>query len=384
MRRTAVEHIIADAHNDLLVEVEFFRHEEHPFRDRWLDQLRRGRVGLQVCPASVDIHELPEWGMRRSLQQIVALHRAAAEDPDQVLLVRDAGDLETVLADGRTGLLLSMEGAEPLGHDPTLVDLYWLLGVRMFALTWNRRNPFADGLAEVTDGGLSALGGELIDRMAGLGMILDLAHASQSTFFQVLERAPDSPVVVSHACCRAVYDVPRNLTDDQLRALRDHGGVLCIMAVPLAVDLEAPSIDRVLDHIDHASEVMGVEHVGIGADFMAQIVESGAEPAFQASSLMPDGMSFGDAVPGLAGPSDYPALAAAMAARGYDDAALQAILSGNLLRVVADGLARCRAPGASQTAATGLRASAVTTAADVQMPLSALGQTPRAQGGSYA
>jgi membrane dipeptidase len=381
------EHIIADAHNDLLVEVEFFRHEEHPFRDRWLDQLRRGRVRLQVCPASVDIHELPEWGMRRTLQQIVALHRAAAADPDKVLIVRDSHDLETVLADGRIGLLLSMEGAEPLGYDPTLVDLYWLLGVRMFALTWNRRNPFADGLGELTDGGLSTLGGELIDRMAGLGMILDLAHSSQKTFFQVLERAPDSPVVVSHACCRAVYDIQRNLTDDQLRALRDHGGVLCVMAVPLAVDLDAPSIERVVDHIDHAVEVMGVEHVGIGADFMAQIVESGAEPAFQPSSLIPDGMSCGDAVPGLAGPDGYRALAVAMEARGYDDAALQAILSGNLLRVVADGLAGCRAPGASQIAATGLGAAVspvATAAAAGQTPVAGSEQTSPAQGGSDA
>jgi membrane dipeptidase len=235
-----------------------------------------------------------------------------------------------------------MEGAEPLGYDPALADLYWLLGVRMFALTWNRRNPFADGLGEATDGGLSDLGRELVDRLVGLGMILDLAHASERTFFEVLERAPDTQVVVSHACCRAVYDTPRNLTDDQLRALRDRGGVLGIMALPLAVDLEAPSLDRVVDHIDHAVEIMGIEHVGIGADFMTQIVASGAEPAVQASSLMPDGMSFADPIPGLAGPADYPALVAALEARGYVSTELEALLSTNLLRVIGLGLARCR------------------------------------------
>ena len=122
----------------------------------------------------------------------------------------------------------------------------------------------------------------------------------------MLERAPDAPVVVSHACCRAVYDIPRNLSDDQLRALRDHDGVLAVMGIPLAVDLEAPSLERVVDHIDHAVEVMGIDHVGIGADFMTQIVESGAEPAFQATSLMPDGMSFADAVPGFSGAGGLP------------------------------------------------------------------------------
>ena len=326
--------MIVDAHNDLLVEVSHFRHEEHPFRDRWLDQLRRGGVGLQVCPASVDVNELPEFGLRRSLTQIAECHRAAAANPDDVLLVRDAQDLETALGDGRIALLLSMEGAEPLGYDPTLADLFWLLGVRMFSLTWNRRNPFADGLGEPTDGGLSGLGRELVDRLAGLGMVLDLAHASPMTFFEVLERAPDAPVVVSHACCRAVYDVPRNLSDDQLRALRDHDGVLAVMGIPLAVDVEAPSMARVLDHIDHAVAVMGIDHVGIGADFMTQIVESGAEPAFQATSLMPAGMSFADPVPGFSGPADYPALVEAMEARGYRGEALAAILSGNLLRVI--------------------------------------------------
>ena len=331
--------MIVDAHNDLLVEVAHFRQEAHPFRDRWLDQLRRGGVGLQVCPASVEVTGLPEWGLRGSLTQIAECHRAAADNPEDVLLVRDARDLETALADGRIGLLLSMEGAEPLGYDPTLIGLFWLLGVRMFALTWNRRNPFADGLGEATDGGLSVLGAELVDRLAGLGMILDLAHASRKTFFQVLEHAADAPVVVSHACCRAVYDTPRNLSDDQLRALGDHGGVLAVMAVPLAVDQQAPSVERVVDHIDHAVDVMGIEHVGIGADFMAQIVASGAEPAFQATSLMPDGMSCGAAVPGLSGPADYPALVRVMEARGYAADALEAICSSNLLRVIARALA---------------------------------------------
>jgi membrane dipeptidase len=330
--------MIVDAHNDLLVEVCHFRHEEHAFRDRWLDQLRRGGVGLQVCPASVDVNELPEFGLRRSLTQIAECHRAAADNPDDVLLVRDADELDTALDDGRIALLLSMEGAEPLGYDPTLVDLFHLLGVRMFALTWNRRNPFADGLGEANDGGLSALGRELVDRLVDLGMVLDVAHASQKTFFEVLERAPDAPVISSHACCRAVYDIPRNLSDDQLRALRDHDGVLAVMGIPLAVDLDAPSMARVVDHIDHAVEVMGIEHVGIGADFMTQIVESGAEPAFQATSLMPAGVSFADAVPGFNGPADYPALVEVMGARGYTGEALDAILSGNLLRVIKGAL----------------------------------------------
>jgi membrane dipeptidase len=334
-----MEHMIVDAHNDLLVEVEHFRHEEHPFRTRWLDQLRRGGVGVQVCPSSVDVDELPEYGLRRTLLQIGELYRAAAEDPDALKVVTDEAELDEALSSGRIALVLSMEGAEPLGYDPSLVDVFWHLGVRMFALTWNRRNPFADGLGEANDGGLSGLGEALVDRLSRLGMVLDLAHASPRTFFGVLERAPEAPVVVSHACCRAVFDTPRNLSDEQLRALADHGGVLSVMGIPLGVDLTAPSLDRMVQHIDHAVEVMGAEHVGIGADFMAQIVESGAEPAVQASSLMPDGISFGEAVPGFRGPDDYPALTAALEARGYAEGEVEAIMGGNLLRVIRRGLA---------------------------------------------
>ena len=242
------------------------------------------------------------------------------------------------MAGGRTGLLLSMEGAEPLGYDPCMLDVFWLLGVRMLALTWNRRNPFADGLSEARDGGLSELGRGLVARAAGLGMIMDLAHASERTYFDVLEEAPDAPVVVSHAGCRAVYDTPRNPSDGQLRALAERGGVLGVMALPLSVDLQAPTLERFLDHVDHAVDVMGIDHVGIGADFMAQIVASGAEPAVQATSLMPDGRSFAEAIPGLEGPADYPALALALEARGYRGDDLAAILGGNLLRLVSGAL----------------------------------------------
>jgi membrane dipeptidase len=169
-------------------------------------------------------------------------------------------------------------------------------------------------------------------------MIMDLAHASPRTFDEVLDGAPDSPVIVSHAGCRAVFDTSRNLSDEQLRALAERGGVLGVMALPLSVDLQEPTLERFLDHVDHAVTVMGADHVGLGADFMEQIVASGAEPAVQATSLMPAGRSFAEAIPGLAGPLDYPALADALTGRGHDGRTVAAILGGNLIRLVASAL----------------------------------------------
>jgi membrane dipeptidase len=327
--------VIADAHNDLLLELVHRRGEERPFERWWLPKLREGGVGVQVCPLYAEVEDGAERALASALEQTAAFRRAAAECPDDVSALRTRGDLDAL--DGRIGLMLSLEGCEPLGSSPGLIEPFWELGVRMVSLTWNRRNAFADGAAEPAHGGLSSLGRELVDRLVELGAILDLAHASERTFWDVLEAAPDAPVVVSHACCRALVDTPRNVADDQLRAIAERGGVLCLMALPLVVDPERPTIDRLVDHVDHAVEVMGAEHVGLGADFIRQVALALGLDDTKAS-LLPPGYKLSDPVEGLAGPEDYPALVAALRRRGYDGETLDGILSGNLLRLLRGGL----------------------------------------------
>jgi membrane dipeptidase len=329
--------VIVDAHNDLLLELAFRRREERPFERYWLENLTRGRVGLQVCPLFVDLVDLPEAGLRRALEAAAAFHRAARENAERVLLVRTRADLDEAAREGRLGLMLSMEGAEPLGYDPDLVEAFWELGVRMVGLTWNRRNAFADGAAEPAAGGLSRLGERLVDRLVALGMLIDLAHASVQTFADVLDRSGDAPVLVSHAGCRALVDTPRNVADDQLRALADRDGVFCVMALPLVVDPENPTIDRVVDHVDHAVETIGIEHVGLGGDFIRQVARATATAA-PADALLPPGMTFDAAIEDLAGPEEYPNLLAALERRGYEGESLDALLRGNLLRLFARAL----------------------------------------------
>ena len=229
--------------------------------------------------------------------------------------------------------MLAMEGAEPLGTSPHLIDVFWRFGVRMASLTWNRRNPFADGVGEAEDGGLTRLGADLLRRMARLGMILDLAHASERTFMQALEQQNELAVVVSHAACRAVFDTPRNLSDVQLRALAERDGVLGIMMLPFAIDPCEPRIERVVAPIDHAVDVMGIEHVGIGGDFIAQVAQALGWEAYS-DRLNPRGLGFDSVISGLVDQRDYPALLAELEARGYDDDDLRLIASGNFLRVL--------------------------------------------------
>lgn len=324
--------MIVDAHNDLLVELVHRRAEERPFERHWLPRLERGGVGLQVCPIYAADAAGPDEALREGLRSAAAFHRVLSEHPDRVVQVTRSAHLD----DERLRLMLSLEGVEPLGSDPDLLDVFWQLGVRMVGLTWNNRNAFADGLGVEDDRGLSDLGRDLVDRLVGLGALLDLAHASPRTFDNVLECAPvGATVLVSHAGCRGVHDHPRNLSDEQLQALAERGGVLGIMCLPITVG--SARIEQVADHVDYAVDLLGIEHVGLGADFIRQVNRAtGNEPI--AGGLLPAGMPPDAAIEGLEGPDGYPNLADELRRRGYEDERLHAILGGNLLRLLRRGL----------------------------------------------
>jgi membrane dipeptidase len=243
--------------------------------------------------------------------------RAVAENADRVCQVRTRADLD----DARLRLMLSMEGLEPLEGDGDAFEEWYGRGVRMASLTWNGANDFAGGI-DTPAQGLTDDGRSLVRRFGELGVVLDLAHASDRTWHDVLEAGV--PFSVTHAGCRAVLDVPRNLADWQLEALAQQGGVLGMMAIAFVVDPEAPTLSRWLDHVDHAVGVMGVEHVGFGADFVDQVPAS--ETKFQLG------------LEDFTGPEDYPALVTALRGRGYDGERLEAILSGNWLRVLRETL----------------------------------------------
>jgi membrane dipeptidase len=321
--------VILDAHNDLLIEVAWREDEgeDNPFAEHWLPKLRAGGVGIQVCPIFVEIQFVPDAALRTALKQAAAFWRTVRRNEDvRPVLRRD--DLD---GDG-IGLMLSLEGVEPLGSDPGLLDAFVRLGVRMIGLTWNRRNTFADGAGE--PGGLSLLGRDFVSRFAEAGVVLDLAHASERTFADALEHAPDAQVVVSHAGCRAVCDTPRNVSDEQLRALTERGGVLGVMALPSVIDPAEPTLERYLDHVDHAVETMGIDHVGLGGDFIRQLLASGAARiSGRERSFAPPGIELGRGMDELHGPEQYPDLVAGLTRRGYTGDRLDAILHGNFLRV---------------------------------------------------
>jgi membrane dipeptidase len=335
--------VIVDAHNDLLLELVVRDGEEQSFElvlrrgqnrlfERyWLPGLAAGGVGLQICPlygASAPRDEARE----RALAQEVEFRRAVEENAERVCLVRTRGELD----DPRLRLVLSMEGVEPLQGDPGTFEEWYGRGVRSASLTWNHANEFAGGIDTPTHG-LTDPGRALVRRFGELGIVLDLAHASEQTWRDVL--ADEVPFSVTHAGCRAVRNHPRNLADWQLEALAERGGVLGMMALAFVVDPEAPTFSRWLDHVDHAVAVMGIEHVGLGADFVDQVTQT--EQGHGLDEVPPSPVVITKSrlgLEGFTGPEDYPALVAALRGRGYDGGRLEAIMSGNWLRILREAL----------------------------------------------
>jgi membrane dipeptidase len=322
--------VIVDAHNDVLLELVerggadlslelvLRRGRERLFERYWLPKLEAGDVGVQICPLYA-ADAPPGEARATALAQEAELGLAVGENPDRVCLVRTRGELD----DPRLRLVLSMEGLEALEGDPGAFDDWYGRGVRSASLTWNYANEFAGGI-DTPALGLTDRGRALVRRFDELGVVLDLAHASEQTWRDVLDEGV--AFSVTHACCRAVHDHRRNLADWQLEALAERDGVLGVMALAFVVDPEAPTLSRWLDHVDHAVAVMGIEHVGLGADFVDQMGETDGETAEARKSRL--------GLAGFTGPEDYPALVAALRAHGYDGERLEAITSGNWLRIL--------------------------------------------------
>ena len=326
VRQDASAFVIADAHNDLLLELVLRRDEPNPFASYWLPKLRAGGVHLQVC-ALFTGHEpgAPE----RADDVLVAFDRLLEENRDDVVHVRARDDLHQ--SDGRIGLVLSMEGVEALDGEPANFERFWDAGVRMVGLTHNVPNAFAGGINS-PEQGLTPAGRALVDELAERGVVIDLAHASERTFFEILERTPDATVIVSHACCRAQHDIPRNVSDEQLRAVAERDGLLGIMALALTVGPE-PTIGRFVDHLEHAVGVMGEEHVGLGTDVIDQYTEAELAHGIEPNPILIQAREAGGGRLGLrdfTGPEHFPALVEAIRARGYGEA----VLAGNLTRIL--------------------------------------------------
>ncbi len=314
------EHMrVADAHNDLLCAVLYQRERglSDPFGDFWLPLLRAGGVALQFLPVFTEDQHLGEGALRRALLMLEEARNIADVHSGDVVIVETAQHLEDALAADKIALLLAVEGAEPIGHSLGVLDTLWRLGVRCMSLTWNRRTMMADGVGEAATGsGLTDLGVEAVAEMERLGMIVDVSHLSQAGVDHIC-RIASRPFVATHSSCLALHPHPRNLTDAHLRAIGDSGGVVGINSFGAFLAADQPNLSDYATHIQYAVGIAGPESVGLGCDFMDDLLRI-IDP------ILGDGLVDIDNLPmidGMRGPSDLRPFTELMASRLGEESA---------------------------------------------------------------
>jgi membrane dipeptidase len=329
-----------------------------------LDKARRGNLGAEFFSIWVDPETNQGRFAKHTFDLIDSVYEQAARHPDRMMMAFSVADIERAHREHKLAALMGIEGGHSIENDMRLLRDYYRLGVRYMTLSWSNTNEWADSSGDIDDpkvqhhNGLTDFGKQVVLEMNRLGMMVDISHVADKTFWDAIATTK-APVIASHSSARALVDAPRNMTDDMLRAVAKNGGVVQVnffsafddadfnkalkaqqkdMAAAQQKyldDLKAagkpvsyldtdrierewmariprPPLKSLIDHIDHIAKVAGVDHVGLGSDF--------------------DGVS-GATPQGIDSAADLPKITQALLDRGYSAADIKKILGGNLLRV---------------------------------------------------
>ena len=324
-----------------------------------IPKMRAGRLGAAFFSIWVETKWPPSDLIHRGLDLIDAVQEQVARHPGELGLASTADDIVRLHEQHKIAILVGVEGGHIIQNDLRALDTFYRLGVRYMTLTHTANNEWADSSSvKPRWNGLNDTGRKVIERMNHLGMMADISHVSDKTFYDTLE-VTRAPVIASHSSCRAIVNAKRNMSDDMIRALAKTDGVIQINFYSAFIDqaynsaqqkidtqmtaaveaarrarakegqrltwveevrilrkysasLPTPSFERIADHIDHAAQVGGIDHVGLGSDF--------------------DGIN--SAPRGMEDVSKLPDLVVELARRGYSEEDLTKILGGNLLRVM--------------------------------------------------
>jgi membrane dipeptidase len=262
-----------------------------------------------------------DYATRNAVAELGLLYRLQRQSEGQLKIVRDAAELRTCLNTGVLAAVVHFEGAEPIDPDLDLLEVYYAAGLRSVGPVWSRANDFGQGVPYLfphspdTGPGLSDTGKELVRACNRLGILVDLAHMNEAGFWDVAKLS-DKPLVASHSNAHALAPSPRNLTDRQLDAIKDSGGIVGVnfytgfLREDGAREAKTP-ISRIVEHVQYLVERMGIDHVGFGTDL--------------------DGAFIPDEVHDVTG---LPRVMAALRDAGFDDAALTRLAHANWLRVL--------------------------------------------------
>lgn len=363
--------LVVDMHNDLptkILDEGYDPDVRHASEEGHTDLPRLIESGITAVflAAWVDARfaaAQPDASYARALTYTDAIRAFVARHPDRLLFATSAADVRRAKASGRTAIFIGVEGGHAIESSLDNLRELYRRGARYLTLTWNNGNQWAGsslGAAGTSTAGLTAFGESVVRELDRLGMLVDVSHVSDRTFADVLAVSA-RPVIASHSSARALADHPRNLTDEQLRAIAASGGVVNVnffsrfieprfrramddaeararefaeadRAAGMPEDVVARTMEArtrrlvaaipptplsvLVDHIDHVARVAGVEHTGLGSDF--------------------DGISAAPA--GMEDVTQLPRIGAALLDRGYDESAVAGILGGNMVRVMAEVL----------------------------------------------
>jgi membrane dipeptidase len=332
-----------------------------------LEKARAGNLGAEFFSIWVDPQTNQGHFARHTLDLIDSVYEQAARHPDRMMMAFSVADIERAHRQHKLATLMGIEGGHSIENDIHLLRDYYRLGVRYMTLSWSNTNEFADSSGDIDKpnvehhNGLTEGGKQIVLEMNRLGMLVDISHVADKTFWDAIA-VTKAPVIASHSSARALSNHPRNMTDDMLRAVAKNGGVVDVNfysgfvdenyrkateaqardraaaekaytdklkaegKTPTYLDLDRidrewsakiprPPFSSLVDHIDHIAKVAGVDHVGLGSDF--------------------DGV--GGATPqGIDSAADLPKITQALVDRGYSADDIRKILGGNVLRVFAE------------------------------------------------
>ena len=275
MEREGTPTCILDAHFDLLLNVREARAlgETHVLERKFLPGFRASGIQVQICSLFIRDFYYPEMATRNALDQISSLYEELDECGQHFTLCTNTGQIEQAVSEGKVALLLSLEGAEPLGKDLALLRIFYELGVRLLGIVWSRRNYAGDGAffaprREGQKGGLTDFGVALVERAQKLGMVLDASHLNDEGFADLVHFS-EGPFIASHSNCRALAPSMRNLTDEQIRIIANRGGVIGLNGFGGfvgATTTEHPTLSDLIRHTHHITQLVGADHVGLGLD----------------------------------------------------------------------------------------------------------------------
>ena len=308
---------------------------------RLVSAIRERRI--DVINATIgDVGNGPDR-FRNAAAAVASWDRLIGAHPNILAKIESVADIRSAVAGGKVGIIYNFQDTTPLEADAGNVDTFATLGVKVMQLTYNKRNLAGDGCLERSNAGISDFGREVIARINRSNVLLDLSHAGQRTQAEGIA-ASSAPPSITHSACRALVDLPRNTYDSEMRALAQKGGVFGVYLMPFLRLSGQPQREDLLRHLDHAVNVCGEDHVGIGTDdpFLGyavndesraqhrQFYEDRVRRGISAPGESPDVMNY---VEGYNSGDRYDRIASDLRRRGWRSARIDKVLGGNFVRL---------------------------------------------------